>query len=256
MAPLRAARRSATASPLPSATERVRWARCARAYACAASVCATVTIALSGGLLGCAAGGEPRGPREALEQYALALRERRVDDAYALLSREARAQLPFPEFRRMVAENAREIDEISAGLLQPSEAPHVTATLTTPDGETLLLVYEGGVWRVDASALDVYGQGTPLAALKSFVRAFKNRRYDVLMQFVPEAKRDGLDAEKLRQAWEGEQKTQLEQLTQALEAALPNVRVETIGSRATVTYGAGGTVELVYEQGAWRIEDF
>jgi hypothetical protein len=205
---------------------------------------------------GCTAGREPRGPREALEEYALALREKRTADAYALLSREARAHLSYPDFSRMLAENAREVDDIAAGLLQPSEAPRLTATLTSPDGETLVLVYEGDRWRIDASALDLYGQDTPLTTLKSFVRAFENRRYDVLMSFVPDAKREGLTSEALRQAWEGEQKEQLEHLTQALKAALPNVRVETVGARATVTYGAGGTVELVHERGVWRIEDF
>jgi hypothetical protein len=88
------------------------------------------------------------------------------------------------------------------------------------------------------------------------VRAFNNKRYDVLLRFVPESKREGLSAEQLQKAWEGEQRQQVEQLTQALEASLPNVRVEVLGTRATVAYGAGGTVELVHELGAWRIEDF
>jgi hypothetical protein len=205
---------------------------------------------------GCGAGREPRGPHEALEAYAQALHDQRTADAYALLSREARARVPYAEFQRMVHENSREIDDIAAGLLQPTEAPRLTATLTAPDGETLLLVYEGEGWRVDGSALDLYGQDTPLSALRSFVRAYDNKRYDVLMHFVPESKREGLDAQKLQKAWEGEQKEQIEHLTQALKASLPNVRVEELGLRATVTYGAGGTVELMLEQGAWRIEDF
>jgi hypothetical protein len=206
--------------------------------------------------LGCGAGSGALGPREALRAYALALRENRNADAYALLSRDARSRLSPAEFQRMVSENAREIEDISASLLQPAEVPQVTATLTSADGETLLLVYEGDGWRVDGSALDLYRQDSPRAALASFVRAFDNQRYDVLMRFVPEAKREGLSVEKLKQAWEGEQREQVERLTQALKASLPNVRVELIGTRATVAYGAGGTVELVQEQGAWKIEDF
>lgn len=206
--------------------------------------------------LGCAAGNASAGPREALRAYALALREGRTKDAYALLSVEARGRLSLSEFQRMVAENGREIEDISASLLAPAEVPRVTATLTSPDGESLLLVYEGDGWRVDGSALDLYGQETPEAALAAFVRAFNNERYDVLLRFVPESKRAGLSAEQLKQAWEGEQRQQVEQLVQALQASLPNVRVEVLGTRATVAYGAGGTVELVHELGAWRIEDF
>jgi hypothetical protein len=204
---------------------------------------------------GCAAG-SGAGPREAVRSYALALREGRTQDAYSLLSSEARSRLSLPEFQRMVAENGREIEDISAGLLAPAQVPRVTATLTSPDGERLLLVYEGDGWHVDGSALDLYSQETPEATVASFVRAFNNKRYDVLLRFVPESKREGLSADQLKQAWEGEQRQQLEQLTQALRASLPNLRVEVLGTRATVAYGAGGTVELVHELGAWRIEDF
>jgi hypothetical protein len=66
----------------------------------------------------------------------------------------------------------------------------------------------------------------------------------------------GLTEASLRKAWEGEQKQDLDKLTQALKAALPNARVERTGDRATMAYGAGGTVELVRETGDWKIEDF
>lgn len=217
---------------------------------------AAVLLALASCWTGCAAGGAGAGPREALRSYALALREGRSKDAYALLSAEARGRLSLAEFQRMITENGREIEDLSASLLAPAEVPRVTATLTSTDGETLLLVYEGNAWRVDGSALDLYSQQSPEAALASFVRAFNNKRYDVLLRFVPESKREGLSAEQLEKAWAGEQRQQVEQLTQALEASLPNVRVEVLGTRATVAYGAGGTVELVHELGAWRIEDF
>lgn len=207
-------------------------------------------------LPGCAAGSGSAGPREALRSYALALREQRVSDAYALLGRDARARVSFAEFSRMVAENGREIEDISASLLEPSEPPKITATLSSADGDRLLLVYEGDAWRVDGSAFDLYGQATPRAALESFVRAFGNKRYDVLLRFVPEAKRQGLNEEQLKKAWEGDQRQQVERVTQALEASLPNLRIEVLGTRATVAYGPGGSVELVQEHGAWKIEDF
>jgi hypothetical protein len=212
-------------------------------------------LGLSAVSFGCAAGAG-QGPRETLRAYALALHERRVADAYALLSRDARARISSADFSRMVTENAREIEDISASLLGPAEPPQVTATLTSPDGETLLLVYEKDGWHVDGSAFDLYSQSTPRAALESFVRAFDNKRYDVLLRFVPEGKRQGLTAEQLKQAWEGDQRPQVERLTQALKASLPNLHIEVLGTRATVAYGPGGNVELLQEQGTWRIEDF
>jgi hypothetical protein len=118
------------------------------------------------------------------------------------------------------------------------------------------LVYEAGAWRIDASAIDLYSQTTPEIAVASFVKAFEAKRYDVLLRFVPEAQRQGLDEKSLRAAWEGEQKKEMQQLVQALAASLPRAKAELLGERATLSYGSGGSVELVRERGLWKIEEF
>lgn len=195
-------------------------------------------------------------PQSALDAYAQALAEGNVREAYELLSDEAKNSMSFEAFERMVRENPEEVQQIVRSLERPSGDPLVTATVTTPDGESLLLVYEDGAWRVDGSAIDLYSQATPRQAVASFIRAFENKRYDVLMRFVPEAMREGLDEKKLKSAWEGEQRAEIERLVQALKAALPTARVEMLGDRATMAYGAGGTVELVEERGVWKVEEF
>lgn len=206
--------------------------------------------------VGCGAPREPSSPREALSAYAQALREGRTRDAYALLSTEARKSMPFDAFERMVKENPEETNAISESLARPSDAPSITATVTAQNGDTLLLRYEDGQWRIDRSAVDLYSQETPEAAITAFIRAFEHKRYDVLLRFVPDAKREGLDAARLQASFEGEQKEEVERLTQALKAALPTASVEHLGERATMSYGAGGTVELVREHGTWKIEEF
>src|SRR5262249_6813917 len=159
------------------------------------------------------------------------------------------------QFQRMIRENPEEVREIARSLRRPtSSPPRVTATVTAPSGESVLLVYQNGAWRVDGSAVDLYSQATPDAAVRAFVRAFGNKRYDVLLRFVPDAQRQGMTEAQLRTAWEGEQRDELVRLTEALRAALPTARFEIIGERATMAYGAGGTVELVREQGNWKIE--
>lgn len=195
-------------------------------------------------------------PRTALDAYTTALREGRAKEAYALLSAEAKRNLSFEAFERMLRDNPAEVTALVQALERPTAPPYVTARVTAPDGETLLLVYEDGAWRIDASAVDLYGQTTPEQAVRSFVLAFGNRRYDILLRFVPTAHREGLDAKKLKETWEGEQKEEMEQLVLSLEAGLPDAQVETVADRATLTYGAGAVVELVREQGAWKIEDF
>jgi hypothetical protein len=195
-------------------------------------------------------------PSGVLASYSRALADGRTKDAYALLSDDAKKSMPFEAFSRMVKENPEEMRAIAAALVRPAATTSVIATVTGADGQTLLLRYEDGAWRVDRSAIELYAQDTPEGALQAFVRAFQHKRYDVLLRFVPDSKREGLDAVKLKTAFEGEQREEVERLTQAIAAALPTATVENLGDRATMSYGAGGTVELLREHGVWKIEDF
>jgi hypothetical protein len=206
-------------------------------------------------LLSACAASRPASPQDALAAYSAALRDGRSRDAYALLSAEAKKDIPYESFERIVRENPDEVAEIGRSLGHPAAPPRVTARVKAPNGETLVLVLENGAWRVDGSAIDLYGQTTPESALRAFVLAFKNRRYDVLLRFVPEAEREGLGVEELKRAWEGEERTELQALVSAVEANLLTARLEVTGDRATMAFGAGGTVELVREGGLWKVED-
>jgi len=164
--------------------------------------------------------------------------------------------MPFEAFSRMVKENPEDTKAIASALVRPSGPSEVTATVTAPDGETLLLRLEGGRWKIDRSDIDLYAQDTPEASLRAFVRAVKNARYDVLLRFVPDSKLEGLDPAKLKTSFEGEERDEVARLTGAISAALPTATVEHLGDRATMSYGGGGTVEMVREHGLWKIEEF
>ena len=213
-------------------------------------------VALFALLSACAGAGATRSPERVLRDYSAALEAGKAEEAYALLSDEAKKSIPFEYFRRMLKENPEEVRELAKSLNRPTASPpRVTATVLAPDGQSLLLIYEHGEWKVDGSAIDLYSQASPEAAVRAFVRAFNNRRYDVLLRFVPDEQRQGLTEAQLKAAWEGEQRSELERLTAALNSALPTARFELLGDRATMAYGAGGTVELIREQGVWKIED-
>ncbi|WP_437281747.1 hypothetical protein WME90_14700 [Sorangium sp. So ce375] len=260
-----------------------------------------------------------QGPSDTLRAYAQALQEGRVDAAYRLLSDEAKRSMSLEAFRRAVRDNPDDALEIARAIARPAADPVVTATVTMPNGEELLLVFEGGRWRLDAAAVDLYGQATPRQALVGFLRAFERRRYDIIMRYVPDAEREGLvdpaggapeeagapgetssarggdaqaqpaapgaapgsagaDAaqkpdgrpgtakagaaaaqltpEKLKSAWEGPQKEQINRVVQAIKAALPTATIEETGDSASMAYGAGGTVAFTREHGVWKIKDF
>jgi hypothetical protein len=206
-------------------------------------------------LAGCAHSGASGEPDRTLQAYSRALEAGRAQDAYALLSSDAQKSITFEAFQRMLKENPEEIKELARSLRRPAQPPQVTATVTPPSGPTLLLVYEDGQWRVDASSIDLYSQATPERAVAGFVRAYENRRFDVLMRFVPDAQKKDLTPATLEKAWTSEQKGDVEHMMQALRAALPTARFEVLGERATLAFGASGMLELVREHGSWKVED-
>jgi hypothetical protein len=207
-------------------------------------------------LLACQSSTLQQGPSETLRNYARALDEGRADDAYKLLSSEAKRNISPDAFRRMVKENAAEMKDIARALARPASDPVVTATVTSPKGDSLLLLYEEGRWKLDGSSIDLYGQLTPRQAIDAFLRAFERNRYDVMLRFVPDSQLEkGLDAQRLKQSWEGAWKEEMQRITAALKAALPTAQFEELGDRATMAYGSS-TLQLVREHGVWKIEDF
>jgi hypothetical protein len=214
-------------------------------------------LAFAAALAAC--GGGPSKPAEdpqsILRTYARALEEGRADDAYRMLSDEARRGISLEAFRRMVKDNPEEVRELGRALERPTAPPVVTATVTSPNGQELHLVLEGGAWKVEATTIELYAQDTPRHAISGFVRALERKRYDVVMRYVPDAHKEGLDATKLKTAWEGHEKEEIEQVLAALKQALPTATIEETGERASMPYGAG-TMQLVREHGLWKIEDF
>ncbi|WP_437666006.1 hypothetical protein [Sorangium sp. So ce1182] len=287
----------------------------AAAYAMARPVKRTALLLFSLALPACGSSYAQQGPSDTLRAYAQALQEGRVDAAYRLLSDEAKRSMSLEAFRRAVRDNPDDALEIARAIARPAADPVVTATVTMPNGEELLLVFEGGRWRLDAAAVDLYGQATPRQALVGFLRAFERRRYDVILRYVPDAEKEGLgeaadgaggeadaavgagaargdgaappagpegaagaDAaqkpggrpgtaraaagaaqltpEKLKAAWEGPQREQINRVVQAIKAALPTATIEETGDSASMAYGAGGTVAFTREHGVWKIKDF
>lgn len=195
-------------------------------------------------------------PKDAVSRYVSAVSEDRLEDAYQMLSQESRAELSYEAFQEQIRQNPEEVKALLASLQEEAAPPMVTARVTTKSGETLVLYYEEGRWRIDESAVVLYGQSEPRETLSSFLRAYDQNRYDVLLRFVPNEQKEGLTAEILRDSWQGEQKLEMEQITEELRPDVATGALEVLGDRATMSYGTGSVVELTLEHGAWKIEDF
>lgn len=194
-------------------------------------------------------------PHSTLTAYTRAIEEDRLGDAYALLSAESRAALSLRAFEDLVKNNPREVKALLDAAKGEDHPPYIRAEFKTVDDQVLTLIYEDGAWRIDQSAVNLYDQSEPRVALRSFVRAYDRKRYDILVLFVPENQKEELTPEALKKSWEGEQKVEMEQLMEGLRTHLESAQIEVLGERATMSYGAGGLVEFVREQGVWKIED-
>jgi hypothetical protein len=220
-------------------------------------------------LVGCGGGAIDRMPSDTLRAYASAIEEGRTDEAYALLSRDARRQVPIEAFRRSIAAGRDEALELARAIERPAVPAAITASLALPNGDRLDLVLEDGQWRVTAAAVDWYSQATPRRAAETFLRALEKKRWDVLIRLVPDVEREGvpvgsederaapaLTPEKLKEAWEGPQAQEMALVAKALRAALPTAVIEEQGDVASLAYGPGATVSFVRENGLWKIRDF
>jgi hypothetical protein len=206
-------------------------------------------------------------PQSALRAYAHALEQGRADDAYRLLSDEARRGMSLDAFRRAVKDGPEDARELAASLMRPTSRPVVNATITTASGQDLHLTLEGNQWRIEGTALDLYAQDTPRHAVQGFVRAVERKRYDIVLKFVPDTHKEGLNATMMKSAWEGHDKDEIESIVFAVKQALPSAKIEEVGDHASLAYSRAprgdaasqsrdGTLQLVRERGLWKIEDF
>ncbi|HVX96835.1 MAG TPA: hypothetical protein VHK47_18105 [Polyangia bacterium] len=207
--------------------------------------------------LGCARAAS--GPAATLSALGGALERKDYDAAYAMTSADFRARVPREAFRAELEEAGAEAQGLARRLRGAGEAARPRVTVDLAPGEPVSLVEEGGRWVVDDPTLfEPWSQRTPRAALRSFVRALEQRRYDVVLRLCPTQRRPTLSVDALRAYWEGDHKGEnaalLTRLRAALDAPVAPPIVE-IGDEARMPYGGGGEVRLVREDGAWKIEN-
>jgi hypothetical protein len=203
---------------------------------------------------GCARTAAGTTPEATIARFTDEIRAGRFEAAYSAMSSAYRRRVPFEEFRRHLEQNPAEARELASTLSALEGEAIVTAEVPYGDGDQIHLVLDGSRWRISGNVVDFYDQSTPRSALRSFVRAMDRERYDVVLRFVPEADREGMTVERMREAWSGEGREEIERLLANLRASLDNP-IEEVGDRATMPYGERFTVQFVREGGVWKIED-
>jgi hypothetical protein len=199
-------------------------------------------------------GGKPPGPEGTLETYRAALASKDYAAAYDLMSSDFRDRHSRDEFVRMMKENPREVADTAEQLGRNRESVVIHAELRYGLGERMRLVREGGGWRLQTNPIEFYSQDTPRDALRSFVRAHRLKRWDVLLRFVPNQYRERMSEDTLRRQFEGEQAEEMAERMKALEANI-DAPITDKGDEARMPYGDRHEVRFVREDGLWKLQD-
>jgi hypothetical protein len=195
----------------------------------------------------------PEGPASSAAAFGAALERGDLRAAYALTSSEFRKRTPYEAF---AASMAADVNGARAfGQRLGAEAPKIPnrVEVRLDLGETVVMVLEEGIWRIDGPTFEIWSQRTPRAALRTFIHALDDKRYDVVLRLVPSRYRGDLTADKLKQYWEVERKDAGRALLTRLRAAVM-VPIAQVGDEAHMPYGTDQEVRFVREDSLWKIE--
>jgi len=198
--------------------------------------------------------GRNRGPTQTLDKYGRALKNGDFNMAYDLMSSQYRGKVSREDYVRMMRDNSREVGETADRLRGKRGSLEVSAEFEYGLGDKMLLVQEGGRWRIASNPLGFYDQSTPRNTLRSFLRAFRLERWDIMLRFVPNAYREKMDVAKMKAQFTGPSREQMENLINTLEANVDEPIVER-GNDARMSYGDRFTVQFVKEDGVWKLKD-
>jgi hypothetical protein len=199
-------------------------------------------------LLMAACGARQPDPLDTVHAYSQALRSKDYEKAYGMMSEEYRAKHSEEDFVRMMKESAEEAAETAHILSKQTQGAEITAQFTFGLGDEMRFVQEEGEWRLASNPLAFYSQATPRDALRSFLRAYDLKRWDMMLRFVPTKYRERMTVEKMKQQFAGEHREEIEQMMNLLRANLDEPITDK-GNEARMPYGDRNEVKFVLEEG-------
>ncbi len=141
-------------------------------------------------------------------------------------------------WKTLRAELRAQAAQLKVALERPIKAQ---AKVSYPSGSRASLTYLGNRWQIDEGIAVSGGAATPVDALKSFMRAVESRSYEAVMRCLARSVREGIERDIAER---------LGKLRQALSQ-----EIEVTGGRARLQYEPRFKIELIQEEGEWRILD-
>jgi hypothetical protein len=180
-------------------------------------------------------------PTPLLTSWAQAIAHDQPSVAWKLLSPSLRARISETDFT--VSWRAA-----TADLLAQAEALRARWTLRSadaelPDGRALPLARDGNLWRVAAARPGAAGGETPEDTVRRLLAAVEAHDFDAILALLAEPLRITVEEA-------------LVERVDRLKAALRRGPLDSSGNPARIRYDSRYHLDLVQENGRWRIADF
>lgn len=197
----------------------------------------------------------------------------RIDAAYARMGEAYQRRCDRDCFAREVDKARPELQRALEDVQNGKARVELAAQLTLTDGTALALAQAppketpaapgakstaakdapgAGTFQLTNNPLEFYPQSSPEQALRSFIRAVRARRYDVLLRFVPAVLREQMTREQLTARFEGTKRPEIERQLTAAEKHLAEPFIYE-GTTARLPVGDGREARLVSEDGRWCV---
>jgi hypothetical protein len=155
------------------------------------------------------------------------------------------------DYETLLAESA----EWGERLAHPTGA-RPEALLYLGNDEVIEVVWTDRGWRFASDPTVYFGQSTPREALRSLVRASREKRWDVMLNLAPRRYRMGLSEEDLERAWtDGAQAEALQSARDRLAERLAGT-IRADAHQAILDLGDGEFARLEREKDRWVVVDF
>ena len=191
-------------------------------------------------MAGCA-GTEMPPAENAVRAFAEHVRAHRDEEAFRLFSARAQSTMSREDFA-----SALELDreEIAARAERAAaEPPHTEAVVHVEGGEPIVLVETEDGWRIRSGVPSIPNARTPASAGLAFRSALMSGNLSAILNLLSRSRRHEVEAEMRRVA-------------AALGDEDGHEVVERAQGRATLRLSGGLVVELVLENGEWRVDSW
>lgn len=155
----------------------------------------------------------------------------------------------------MLKDNSEEATQTADRLALESSQVAISAEFHYGLDEHMRLVKEDGQWRIASNPLSFYSQKTPRDAVRSFVRAYTLKKWEIMLRFVPTSYRERMTVDMVRLQFEGPRKEAMADMMDKLRANLNGATAHAQkGNQARLRYGESYEIEFIREQGLWKIK--